>query len=357
MALPKKVQDQRNELVKKVIKDIESGKPFFWDCEHYGKRPRNLLQATKGQDVYYKGINSMQLILAAREKGYKDSRWATYKQAQMAGGNVKRGEKGTPIEYWQYTRDLMEINPKTGKKEPVFVKNEETGKMEKVKIPLNPPIVKSYVVFNAEQIEGIEKEIEHPITIKKEDTIQQMENMLKNSEAPIIYDQSISNYYSITEDKIHLMPKEKFRTMDGFYSTASHEIAHSTGATSRLDRETLQDRDKISYAKEELRAEMTSMFLQQKYNIRFDEEHYKNHSAYLQGWAKALKDDPNEIYRAAAEAEKAMMYIETRMIQKNLTKVKTNELDVKPKQTVRKRKLTLITTPKKSKSNQKVLSR
>ena len=127
MALPKKIQDQRKDLVDKVVKDIEDGKPFFWDKGHYGKQPRNLLKAIKGEDKYYKGINAMQLAVAARVNGFKDSRWATFKQAEMAGGRVKKGAKGTHIEYWQYTQDVMELNPKTGKKEPVFEVNPDTG--------------------------------------------------------------------------------------------------------------------------------------------------------------------------------------------------------------------------------------
>lgn len=68
------------------------------------------------------------------------------------------------------------------------------------------------------------------------------------------------------------------------------------------------------YAKEELRAELTSMFLNQKYNIQFGQKHYENHTAYLQNWIEVLQNDPNEIFRAATEAEKAMTYIEEKMI-------------------------------------------
>lgn len=86
------------------------------------------------------------------------------------------------------------------------------------------------------------------------------------------------------------------------------------------------------------------MFLAQKYNINFDKNHYENHVAYLQSWIKALQDDPNEIFRAASEAEKAMQYIETNMIglkqeqtlSNNENKIDTNKLTIiknfKPKQ-------------------------
>ncbi|UBS48659.1 zincin-like metallopeptidase domain-containing protein [Megamonas funiformis] len=239
----------------------------------------------------------------------------------------------------------MEINPNTKKKEQVYVIDEETGKKVPAYVKLDYPIVKNYVVFNAEQIEGLEKEI--PLKINHEDTIKSMENMLEHSEAKIYYDQDSRNYYSPSEDEIHVVPRDKFYNIDDFYATVSHEIAHSTGAKHRLNRKTLVENDgfgNITYAKEELRAELTSMFLAQKYNIKFDQKHYENHAAYLQSWVKVLQDDPNELFRAASEAEKAMQYIEINMIglkqeqtlSNNENKIDTNKLTIiqnfKPKQ-------------------------
>lgn len=82
MALPEKIRQQRNELVQQVIKDIQSGKPFFWDSGYISKRPRNLLKSLQGKDQYYNGINNIRLILAAKHFGFEDSRWTTFKQAQ-----------------------------------------------------------------------------------------------------------------------------------------------------------------------------------------------------------------------------------------------------------------------------------
>jgi len=207
------------------------------------------------------------------------------------------------------------------------------------------PIVKNYVVFNAEQIEGIELETSPKINHKN--IIKDMENMLQHSEAKIYYDQDSKNYYSPSNDEIHVVSKERFKTLNNFYATVAHEIAHSTGAKNRLNRKTLIENDGFGntiYAKEELRAELTSMFLAQKYNINFDKNHYENHVAYLQSWIKAFQDDPNELFRAASEAEKAMQYIETNMIglkqeqtlSNNENKIDTNKLTIiknfKPKQ-------------------------
>ncbi len=326
MALPEHVQQQRKELVDQLVKDIEAGKPFFWDSGHFGKRPRNLLLSTKGKDRFYRGINSMELNAVANMKGFKDSRWGTYDQARLAGGNVKKGEKGTHIEYWQYTKDVMKKNPATGKMEPVYVIDPDTGERTRKQERLEHPIVKTYVVFNASQMEGIPEE--HPIMIDEKDKNEYMENMLANSEAKIFYDQTNRNFYRSSADEIHVMDRKDFKSLDAFYSTVAHEIAHSTGAESRLNRETLKNNDGFGgpiYAQEELRAEMASMFLQQEYGIKFDESHYKNHAAYLQAWAKALKKDPNELFRAAADAEKAAEYIKEHMLEKGLEKIRDKE--------------------------------
>ncbi|WP_304052112.1 ArdC family protein [Megamonas hypermegale] len=327
MALPEKIQQQRNEMVKQIVEDIKAGKPFFWDSGHFGKYPRNLLKALQGKDQFYNGINNLKLTFTANRFGFKDSRWATFKQAQEAGAKIKKGAKGVHIEFWQYAKPIMEVNPKTGKKEQVYVIDEETGKKVPAYAELEHPIVKSYVVFNAEQMEGIEPE--KIIKLSHEKTNEAMENMIKNSEAPVIFDQISTNYYEPSSDTIHVIPKEHFKSVDAFYATVSHEIAHSTGSEKRLNRVTLTTPSSFGseiYAKEELRAELTSMFLAQKYSINFDKSHYENHTAYLQSWAKVLENNPNEIFKAASEAEKAMRYIEERMIN-----IRTNELEVDDK--------------------------
>lgn len=327
MALPEKIQQQRNEMVKQIVEDIKAGKPFFWDSGHFGKYPRNLLKALQGKDQFYNGINNLKLTFTANRFGFKDSRWATFKQAQEAGAKIKKGAKGVHIEFWQYAKPIMEVNPKTGKKEQVYVIDEETEKKVPAYAELEHPIVKSYVVFNAEQMEGIEPE--KIIKLSHEKTNEAMENMIKNSEAPVIFDQISTNYYEPSSDTIHVIPKEHFKSVDAFYATVSHEIAHSTGSEKRLNRVTLTTPSSFGseiYAKEELRAELTSMFLAQKYSINFDKSHYENHTAYLQSWAKVLENNPNEIFKAASEAEKAMRYIEERMIN-----IRTNELEVDDK--------------------------
>ncbi len=82
---------------------------------------------------------------------------------------------------------------------------------------------------------------------------------------------------------------EQFNTMQDYYATALHEIAHSTGHSSRLNRDMSGDFGSEKYAVEELRAELSSMFLQMENGIQLEGKHIENHSAYLANWLKAAK--------------------------------------------------------------------
>lgn len=298
MPLPPKIQEEREALAKRVVEDIRSGKPFFWDSGHYGHPHRNLVADLQGKDTKYHGINNMMLTIAVDTFGFKDTRWATFNQVkslQKEGlpfekqPHIKKGAKGIPIEYWQYTKTLMEKDPKTGKLVPKMEPDPETGRMRPAARRLNPPLVRRYIVFNENQ-----------------------------------------NFYQVSEDCVHVMPREEFKSLGAFYGTVAHEIAHSTGAESRMNREGITKSDGFGgpiYAKEELRAEMTSLFLGQEYGVAPGKEHYENHVAYLQSWAEVIEKDPDELFRAAAEAQKMTDYIKDHMIERDLQKVqaKTDE--------------------------------
>lgn len=311
-----KIMEDRKEVVEKIAADIEAGKPLFWESGlTMSGRPRNIMQRSS-RPSYYRGGNNLRLSLVAMQHGYTDPRWGTFKQVQEMGGRIKKGEKGTHIEYYQFEREVWEKNPKTGKKEPVYEVDAD-GRMSVKKERLLQPIIKSYVVFNAEQMEGIpplQKAAREPEVLNEK-----MEHMIANSEAKIHFDQAGQNFYQPMTDEIHVTPKEGFKTTDAFYATVAHEIAHSTGHESRLDRSTLTAGGSFgskSYAREELRAELASLFIHQEYGIDFNEDHRNNHAAYLKSWASVLRDDPNELFRAARDAERAADYMKEHMIEK-----------------------------------------
>ena len=163
--------------------------------------------------------------------------------------------------------------------------------------------IEDYVAFNARQIEGIPAL--SPVVREPFEVAEAGERILKNSGAKISHDQADRAFYDRRRDAIHLPPKEAFKDAPGYYGTALHELGHWTGHPSRLDRWTLNDNYRFgdtNYAKEELRAELASVFIAAEKGIPHDPE---NHAAYVGSWIQVLKQDKNEIFRAAHDASKA----------------------------------------------------
>ena len=116
-------------------------------------------------------------------------------------------------------------------------------------------------------------------------------------------------FYNRKTDSIHLPLKDAFKSEQGYYGTALHELAHWTGHPSRLNRPTLTDSYRfgdLNYAKEELRAELASVFIAAEVGIPHNPA---NHAAYVGSWIKVLKDDKNEIFRAAHDASTASDFV------------------------------------------------
>ncbi|EWS66578.1 DNA primase TraC [Hydrogenophaga sp. T4] len=241
----------------------------------------------------YKGINAIHLMA----QGRGDSRWLTYKQAEAVGAQVKRGERGTPVQYWKFA-DEQEARDAQGR--PVL---DAKGEPVKEKVMLERPRVFFATVFNAEQIEGLP-----PLQRKEQtwDAQERAEAILAASGADIRHGAGDRAFYRPASDSIHLPEKGQFPSADRYYATALHELGHWTGHESRLNRDLVHPFGSEGYAKEELRAEIASMILGDELGIGRDPG---QHAAYVGSWVKALEDDPLEIFRAAADAEKIQGYV------------------------------------------------
>lgn len=241
----------------------------------------------------YKGINAIHLM----GQGRTDPRWLTYKQASAVGAQVRRGEKGTPIQYWKFTGEQSKTDDQG---RPVF---DAKGQPVMDEVPLERPRVFFATVFNAEQIDGLP-----PLQRKEQtwDAVERAERILQASGAAIHHGQHNRAFYRPATDSIHLPDKGQLPTADNYYATALHELGHWTGHPQRLDRDLAHPFGSEGYAKEELRAEIASMILGDELGIGHD---LGQHAAYVGSWIKALQDDPLEIFRAAAEAEKIQEYV------------------------------------------------
>jgi antirestriction protein ArdC len=164
-----------------------------------------------------------------------------------------------------------------------------------------------YTVFNARQIEGIPEWTPKQRTVFE--VVEAGEHILNNCGATVLHDQADRAFYNRSSDSIHLPPKQAFKDAASYYGTALHEAAHSSGHSSRLNRATLTESYRfgdISYAKEELRAELASVFLAAERGIPHDPE---QHAAYVGSWIKTLKEDKNEIFRAGHDASRAADFL------------------------------------------------
>lgn len=278
--------EYRKAVTERLIGMLESGtapwqKP--WDAGIAAmNRPHNF----NGRP--YHGVNALMLWCTAIDKGYEDPRWLTFKQVNKLGGHVNKGEKAQIVEYWQWEKEVE--NPETGEKE---------------KVPLEHPKVYRAAVFNADQCTGLPKLRRQA---QEWTPVERAENIIAANGVPVTHNTDGSAFYSPGGDFICLPPRESFATVDAYYSTLLHEVGHSTGHPTRLNREFGGQFGSEGYAREELRAELASTFLCGELGIATtgsDEQH----AAYVKSWVSALKNDYNEIFRAAADAEKICNYL------------------------------------------------
>lgn len=241
----------------------------------------------------YRGINNLWL----QAQGRKDPRWITYKQASSIGAQVRRGEKGTVVEYWQFTEEVTKTDAKG---QEIIGKD---GKPEKETVRLERPKVFHAVVFNGEQIDGLPPLKPRPLSWNPDE---RAEKILKNSGAVINHQHGDRAFYSPSRDSITLPLREQFASPGAYYETALHELGHWTGHTDRLNRDLSHPFGSEGYAREELRAEIASLMLSQELGVSFNPD---QHASYVASWITALQDDPMEIMRAASDAEKIQGYV------------------------------------------------
>lgn len=295
-------RDFRREVTDRIITMLETGvapwqKP--WDpADASLEMPMN---PTTGKA--YRGGNAIHLMAEGLQRGFGDPRWMTYRQAAALGWQVRKGEKGTHIEFWE-VKATADTRSKTI---PARDGYEHQPADEPDQMRGNRLIHRVYTVFNAKQIEGIPERTSRQRSEFK--VVEAGERILENSGATILHDQVDQAFYNRLADSIHLPPKHAFQNAAGYYGTALHELAHWSGHPSRLNRATLNESYRfgdISYAKEELRAELASVFLAAERGIPHDPE---QHAAYVSSWINVFRQDKNEIFRAAHDASRAADFL------------------------------------------------
>ena len=228
---------------------------------------------------YYSGINILLLWMSSGQQGFTSNVWMTYKQASEKGAQVRKGEKGTGIIFYK----MLDKKSDTG---------EVTGRV---------PLLRTYTVFNTDQIDGLPEAA--PVAEFEWDAIEAGERLLKSSVCEVVTE-NVTPCYIPSRDMIKLPAREQFHTAENYYATLAHEMGHSTGHKTRLDR--LEDKSRRGYAYEELIAELSAVFTCSRLGI---DGHTENHASYLKSWLKAMESDKKYIFQAATAASKATEWL------------------------------------------------
>lgn len=222
----------------------------------------------------YTGSNQMTTMVAGAVHGYTCPYWVTYQQAVQLGGNVK-GQKATPAIF---------MGKGVDRDDP-----EKSYKFAKV-----------YNIFNLEQI-GIEIPEPQPLRESNAEPVPIPDAI----QVKVDFQSQHNPSYSPTTDIIKMPFVNQFDDDESFQSTLLHECIHATGHNKRLDRKLSVSFGSEDYAKEELVAELGSVFLCAELGIKYD---VQQHASYLSSWQKAIKDDDRYVVTAAAAAQKAVQY-------------------------------------------------
>lgn len=274
-------------ITNRILELLDKGKiPWQKPWKGGAKRcPMNFISKKK-----YRGINVFTLAYAQQERGYTSNKWLTFKQVSELGGSVRKGERAELVIFFTFKEK----------------EQEESDKTEVI------PILRYYNVFNLCQCEGIELPEEDRIEpIIDFNPIEKAEEIVNNMPLkPEILFKGQSAYYNPALDFINMPNPETFYKQEEFYSTLFHELIHSTGHPSRLDRNFLKKKAAFGseeYSREELIAEFGSAMLCGIAGI--EKSVIENQAAYIKGWKKAIKEDPRALVLAANKAQRAADFI------------------------------------------------
>lgn len=216
--------------------------------------------------------------------------YVTFKQVQDEGGRVKKGAKSQMVVFWKWIEQ----------------EDEETHEKKQI------PFLRYFNVFHIDQCEGITAKHAEPLPQVVEPNAAAeaiIADYLKRSGVKLIHEEGNRAFYRPSSDSVTLPLIDQFRNTAEYYGTAFHELTHSTGHESRLNRlHTVAAFGSEDYSKEELIAEIGAAALVNYAGLETADS-FKNNAAYIQNWLQALRNDKRFIVSAAGKAEKAVNLI------------------------------------------------
>lgn len=279
-------QNLTDLIIQKMEESVEYQKPWFV-CELL---PYNPVTGTK-----YKGIN----VISLMGRGYTDPRFLTFKNIQTLSEQtgetilIKKGEKGIPV-FKAMQKVFKKVDEETGEESSFSLWNQ----------------VYAGTVFNATQLTGMPALAETPkIEFKEEEEAEKIvKAMIEMTGLKVEHSPEGRAYYQPEKDRVHMPDRESFKSVAMYYRTLMHELGHSTGHETRLNRKFVGKFGSPEYAFEELVAELSSYFMGANLGLPYDSQTHENHAAYLKSWIGALKKDKNMIFKAAGQATRSVEF-------------------------------------------------
>jgi len=289
-----KIEEMYSKLSDAILASLDEADGDKW------VRPWNLgalLPRNAKTKQAYRGSNIFNLGITQTDSNHTHPMWGTYKMWQELGGQVQKGERGTIIVHWSSMEKEI-IGP--------------NGTIETRRY-MRPRL---HNVFNIDQVSGVDPEKYALPVLSDEQRVQRMDSIIEELGATIRESTNMPTrnggfglraFYNPTDDSISLPPFSTFTEPLGYYQTAMHELVHWTGHSQRLNRLDMNEFGNQDYAYEELVAEFGSAFLMGV--LGMEAEPQQNHSEYIKGWKRKIKDDPDTVKNAISDAQKAVNYI------------------------------------------------
>ncbi|MEX9840407.1 ArdC family protein [Providencia rettgeri] len=303
----KPARDIYQEVTDRIVAALEKGAAPW-------KRPWRLAQGIRaGLPVNaltgnaYQGINVLLLWLSAAEQGFGSDLWLTYRQAQQLGGHVRKGEVAT---------DTVIFKPL---KVPAKDRNGDVLRDERGEVVMTEvPMIKANSLFHVSQCDELPAHFYANSRIPDEEIpgvplpdMHRAQALLNASGVKVTNAAQNQAYYSPLNDRIVMPLPSQFDREADYWATLLHELVHSTGHKSRLNREGITSSSRKfgdpAYSFEELIAEMGSAFLCAQLGVQGE----VNHESYLQCWLQVLKADKKALFRAATQARIASEFLLT----------------------------------------------
>ena len=234
----------------------------------------------------YQGINVLWLWMVAEAAGHSSPFWMTYRQAQLLGAQVRKGERATiAIFYKSCVREVAD---------------DVSGELHDE----SRRVLKSFAVFNACQVDGLpERFFPEPRPLLEPTERDDALGAFFTAIPARVRHRGAEAFYSPSTDEITMPDPGLFSGLDHYRATLAHELSHWTGHESRLDRQLGGRFGSEAYAMEELVAELSAAMLGAELGLPV--AHLDHHASYLASWLKVLKADSRAILTVAAKSEQA----------------------------------------------------